>query len=93
MAKRRHHQTNGPPPSKLSQIMKADRPQGLLEFGADPFVLKKQFFLDFWVIAKRRHHQTASPPPRTLSQLRNVDRLQGLLEFGADPFVLKNKIS
>ena len=73
--------------------MNVDRLQGLLEFGADPFVLKKQIFLDFWVIAKRRHHQTASPPPRTLSQLRNVDRLQGLLEFGADPFVLKNKIS
>ena len=45
MAKRRHHQTNGPPPSKLSQIMNADRRQGLLEFGAHPFVLKKQHFL------------------------------------------------
>jgi hypothetical protein len=42
MAKRRHHQTNGPPPSKLSLIINADRRQGLLEFGAHSFVLKKQ---------------------------------------------------
>ena len=46
MAKRQHHQTNGPPPRKLSQIMNAERREGLLEFGAPhPFVLKKQHFL------------------------------------------------
>ena len=45
MAKRRHHQTNGPTPSKVSQIMNADRLRWLLEFGAHHFVLKKQHFL------------------------------------------------
>jgi hypothetical protein len=36
----------------LSQIVDTDRLQVLLDFGADPFVLKKQHFLDFGVMAR-----------------------------------------
>jgi hypothetical protein len=59
--------------------------QGLLEFGANPFVLKKQNILDFGVIAKRRHYQTTGPSPSSFSQFVNVNRLQGLPELGAIP--------
>ena len=45
IAKRRHHQRTGPLQYTFSKFMKVDRLQGLLEFGADPFVLKKQDFL------------------------------------------------
>ena len=91
IAKRRHQQKMGPPPSRNSQFINADSMQGLLEFGADPFVLQKQNFLDFGGIPKGRHHQTNATPPSILSQFINVDRLQGLLKFGADPFVLKKQ--
>ena len=47
VAKRRHHQTAGPPPSTFSQLMRAERVHGLLEFGADPFVLRKTNFPSF----------------------------------------------
>ena len=68
--------------------MNVDRLQGLLEFGAYPFVLEKQNFLDFGVIAKKRHHQTTGPLPSAFTQLMCADMLHGLLELGADPFVL-----
>ena len=45
IAKRRHHQTNAPPPSTFSQFINVDSLQGLLEFLADDFVLKKQNIL------------------------------------------------
>ena len=70
-----HRQTTGPLLRALTQLISADRLHGLVEFGADPFILRKQIFLGFGVIAKRRHQQTAGPPPSILSQLTNVDRL------------------
>ena len=42
IAKRRNHQTASPQPSTVSWFMNVDRLQGLLEFGADPFVLKNK---------------------------------------------------
>ena len=66
-----------------------DKLQGLLEFGADPFIMKKQNFHDLGVFAKRCHYQRMGPPPSAFSQFMNVDSLQGLLEFGADSFVLR----
>ena len=89
IAKRCHHQTVGPMPSTYTQLMCVDMLQGLMEFGADPFVLEKQSVLVFGVIAKRCHHQTAGPLPSTFTQLMCVDMLHGLLEFGADPIVLE----
>ena len=64
---------------------------GLLEFGVDPFILEKQSFLRFGVVAKRRRHQTNGPLPSAFTQLIKLDMLQGLVEFGADPFVLEKQ--
>ena len=72
---------DGSTAKRLPQLTNVGRWHGLLEFGADPFVLKKDVFLYFGVIAERRHHQMTGLPPSTLSRFLNVDRLQGLLEF------------
>jgi len=70
MEKRRHHQTNGPTASKLSQIMKVDRRQGLLEFGAHHFVLKKQHFLG-------DGEEAASPDERSNAKKTEPDNERG----------------
>ena len=78
-------------PSTFTQLMCVDMLQGLMEFGADHFVLEKQSFLGFDVIAKRRLHQRPGSPPITLSQLMRVDRLHALLGFAADFLGLESK--
>ena len=87
VANRRHHQTACPLPSTFSQLPCLDRLHGLLEFGVDPFLTKKDS-LTFGVVAKRRHHQTVGPPPSTFGQLMRAEIVHLLLILGADPFVL-----
>ena len=53
VAKRRHHQTTGPSPSTFTQLMNVDRLQVLLEFKADPVVLRKTSFLGFGCACKK----------------------------------------
>ena len=89
VGKRPRYQTIAPRQSTFSQLMNVDRLHGLLEFGADPFVLRKTIFFGLGVVAKRRHHQRTGPLPSTFSQLLRFDRLHRLLEFGADPFSTK----
>jgi len=64
VAKRRHHQTTGPRPSNLNQLLRVGSLRALPEFGADPFVLKKKhFFVLVWLqrggITRRRVHRQA----------------------------------